>query len=105
MHSCKQIILPYGQPYPNILNKPLKKACQEFELAGTGGSIEEHPSLYQVDGEVGRFTFKTYDVKAKNNKTLFAGIGFRSEPRNSSVMNAGAWVVVVILVNGLKRLA
>jgi len=28
-----------------------------------------------VDGEVGRFTFKTYDVKAKNNKTLFAGIG------------------------------
>ena len=28
-----------------------------------------------MDGEVGRFTFKTYDVKAKNNKTLFAGIG------------------------------
>jgi hypothetical protein len=28
-----------------------------------------------VDGEVGRFTFKTFDVKAKNNKTLFAGIG------------------------------
>jgi hypothetical protein len=28
-----------------------------------------------VDGEVGRFTFKTYDVKAKNHKTLFAGIG------------------------------
>jgi hypothetical protein len=28
-----------------------------------------------VDGEVGRFTFKTYDVKAKNNKTLFEGIG------------------------------
>lgn len=28
-----------------------------------------------MDGEVGRFTFKTYDVKAKNHKTLFAGIG------------------------------
>jgi hypothetical protein len=27
-----------------------------------------------VDGEVGRFTFKTYDVKGENNKTLFAGI-------------------------------
>jgi hypothetical protein len=50
-----------------------KKACQEFELAGTGRRIEEHPSPYQVDGEIGRFTFKTYDVKGENKKTLFAG--------------------------------
>ena len=51
-----------------------KKACQELELAGVDNRIEEHPSSYQVDGEVGRFTFKTYDVKDENNKTLFAGI-------------------------------
>ena len=25
MHSCKQVVLPYKLPYPNILNKPLKK--------------------------------------------------------------------------------
>jgi hypothetical protein len=57
------------------LNKPLKKkACQKLKLAGVGKRIEEHPSPYQVDGEVGRFTFKTYDVKDENNKTLFAGI-------------------------------
>ncbi len=27
-----------------------------------------------MDGEVGRFSFKTYDVKGENKKTLFAGI-------------------------------
>lgn len=28
-----------------------------------------------MDGEVGRFTFKTYDVKSEDNKPLFEGIG------------------------------
>ena len=56
------------------MNRPLKKACQEFELADAGSRIEEHPSPYRVEGEVGRFTFKTYDVKGENNEAIFTGI-------------------------------
>ncbi len=40
------------------------------------GIIEEHPSLYQVDGEIGRFEFKTFDVKSEKKKVLFKGIDF-----------------------------
>jgi len=43
-------------------------------LAGTASCIEEHSSLYKVDGEIGRFEFKTYDVINRKKKTLFAGI-------------------------------
>jgi len=44
-----------------------------ISLAGSG-RVEEHPNLYQVDGEVGRFTFKTYDVKGEDEKPRFEGI-------------------------------
>jgi hypothetical protein len=51
-----------------------KKARQELQLAGNDYHIEEHPSLYQVDGEIGRFSFKTYDVFGTNKTPIFAGI-------------------------------
>ena len=38
------------------------------------GRVAEHPSLYQVDGEVGRFTFKIYDVEGEDEKPRFEGI-------------------------------
>jgi len=38
------------------------------------GSIQEHASLYQVDGEIGRFTCLTYDVKSEDQKTHFNGL-------------------------------
>jgi hypothetical protein len=44
-----------------------------LKLLGAG-SIQKHTSLYQVDGEVGRFTFRTYDVKGQNQKTHFKGL-------------------------------
>jgi len=44
-----------------------------ISLAGSG-RVEEHPHLYQVDGEVGRFTFKTYDVAGEEGKPRFEGI-------------------------------
>lgn len=38
------------------------------------GRVAEHPSLYQVDGEVGWFTFKIYDVEGEDEKPRFEGI-------------------------------
>ena len=50
-----------------------KKAWERISGAGSG-RVEEHPSLYQVDGEVGRWVFKTYDVKSEDHETRFEGI-------------------------------
>ena len=38
------------------------------------GSVQEHASRYQVDGEIGRFTCLTYDVKSEDQKTNFNGL-------------------------------
>ena len=38
------------------------------------GSIQAHASHYQVDGEIGRFTCLTYDVKSEDQKTHFNGL-------------------------------
>ena len=38
------------------------------------GSIQKHASRYQVDGEIGRFTCLTYDVKSEDQKTNFNGL-------------------------------
>ena len=38
------------------------------------GSVQEHACLYQVDGEIGRFTCRTYDVKSQDQKIHFNGL-------------------------------
>lgn len=38
------------------------------------GQVVDHPHRYQVDGEVGRFTFKTYDVVTHNKQPIFTGL-------------------------------
>jgi len=50
-----------------------KKASEKLRLLGAG-SIQEHASRYKVDGEIGRFTFLTYDVKREDQKTHFVGL-------------------------------
>lgn len=49
-----------------------KKANENLKLLGAG-SIQKHTSLYQVDGEIGRFTCATYDVISEEQKTHFNG--------------------------------
>lgn len=51
-----------------------KKAISQLPLSKIGCHIKEHTSRYKVDGEIGRFSFKTYDVKSGDKRTLFAGI-------------------------------
>lgn len=43
-----------------------------MRLLGSG-RIQKHTSLYQVDGEIGRFTCTTYDVISEDQKTHFKG--------------------------------
>ena len=43
-----------------------------MRLLGSG-YIQKHTSLYQVDGEIGRFTCTTYDVISEDQKTHFKG--------------------------------
>lgn len=50
-----------------------KKAFEQLTLLGAG-SVQEHACRYQVDGEIGRFTCSTYDVKSENHKTYFNGL-------------------------------
>ena len=50
-----------------------KKAHEKLKLLGTG-SVQEHASPYQVDGEIGRFTFRSYDVKSQDKKISFNGL-------------------------------
>jgi hypothetical protein len=50
-----------------------KKAYEKLKLLGAG-SIQEHASLYQVDGEIGRFTCTTYDVINQDKKIHFKGL-------------------------------
>ena len=56
------------------LGRVIKEEACEKAREVEGGRIEEHPCLYQVDGEVGRFSFKTYDVKTGGGKFAFEGI-------------------------------
>jgi len=56
------------------LGQAVKKACQVMTLAEAGSCLEEHSCPYRVKGEVGRFTFKTFDVKDTHQKPLFQGI-------------------------------
>lgn len=44
-----------------------------MKLLGTG-SVQEHASPYQVDGEIGRFTCRTYDVESRDQKINFNGL-------------------------------
>ena len=62
--------------FPDSSKKHQKKAFEQIRSTHKGGIIEEHPSLYQVDGEIGRFEFKTFDVKSEKKKILFKGIDF-----------------------------
>jgi len=50
-----------------------KKANEKLKLLGAG-SVQEHASLYQVDGEIGRFTCTTYDVINQDKKAHFKGL-------------------------------
>jgi len=53
-----------------------KKAVEQIRSTHKDGTIEEHPCLYKVDGEIGRFEFKTFDVKSEEEKMLSKGIDF-----------------------------
>ena len=50
-----------------------EKACWESERAGSGSTVLEHGSRYRVDGEIGRFEFSVFDVKAGEGSVVFEG--------------------------------
>ena len=43
-------------------------------LAAPGAQVVVHPSRYQVDGEVGRFVFETFDVRDGQARVVFRGL-------------------------------
>ena len=56
-----------------------------------------------MDGEVGRFTFKTYDVKAKNNKTLFAGIGLFPTHKGRQWYSTSGFKEIALIYGAAQR--
>ena len=43
-------------------------------MLNSDGHVEEHASLYQVDGELGRFVFSTYDIRSDQKKLRVNGL-------------------------------
>ena len=48
-------------------------------LAAPGAQVVVHPSRYQVDGEVGRFVFETFDVRDGQARVVFRGLDLLPE--------------------------
>ena len=48
-------------------------------LAAPGTQVVVHPSRYQVDGEVGRFVFETFDVRDGQARVVFRGLDLLPE--------------------------
>ena len=60
--------------------------------------MEEHPCSYKVDGEIGRFEFKTYDVKSEKEKILFPGIDlFPTHKGRQSYLTRGHKEIALLL--------
>jgi hypothetical protein len=56
-----------------------------------------------VDGEVGRFSFKTYDVKGANKKTLFAGIDLFPKRKSRQWYPTSAFKEVTLIYGAAQR--
>ena len=48
-------------------------------LAALGSQVVVHPSLFRVDGEVGRFEFQTFDVRDAQARIVFRGLDLLPE--------------------------
>jgi len=48
-------------------------------LAAPGAQVVVHPSRCQVDGEVGRFDFETFDVRDRQARVVFRGLDLLPE--------------------------